>query len=246
MMMDTFGDLIQIGDAPVCLTSTSLKSTADVANHQQGLRRVSELLLVLGMFLTVGTGGFARPAVAQESPSSSRVWVHTKHSAQRSAGAARVAIDAFEDVSAPSRISEIRNQLSLNVKQLADAMQVGRPAVYSWLQGTTPRESQQVRLKALYDVAQEWKALSDLPVGKYLIAPQKDGVSLLGLLRASELDRERIYQGLKRIGSTIQHAANRKQATRYRSAASFMGERGIKPASRELQQQRIDDEADFG
>lgn len=243
MMMVNFSDLIQIGDVPVSITSTSLETRTETANRRQGLSRASELVLVLGLLLTVGTGGFARPAVAQSSPSSSQIWVNTKHvSAQAGVSSA----DDIDDVSAPARIADIRSQLSLNVKQVADAMQVGRPAVYNWLQGTTPREAQQFRLKALHDIAQEWKTLSDIPVGKYLIAPLKGGDSLMGLLRAPKLDHAQISQVMERISANIRAAESRKHASGYRSAASVMKDLGINPDSKEVQQQRVKDAADFG
>lgn len=236
-------DLVQIADSPVSITSTSGCFSPEGATGHSGKSPASELVLVMGLLFTVGTGGFFGTLAPPFSPSSSQISVETRSVARRPEK--EDAVDT-EDVSAPARLLEIRKQLSLNVKQLADAMQVGRPAVYNWLQGGAPREAQQVRLKELLDIAREWSASSDTPVGKFLITPLNARDSLMGLLRLPVLDRERISQVLALISRNIRSAESRKLASGYRSAASAMRELGIEPASKEVQQQRVDDASNFG
>jgi hypothetical protein len=125
-------------------------------------------------------------------------------------------------------------------------MQVGRPAVYAWLQGVNPREGPQIRLKELRDIATTWSSLTDKPVGKYLIAPLAGGTSFLELLRAPELNRAAINRAMEEISSNIRAADSRKRNSGYVSAAKILKEGGTKPLSRELRRERINDAADFG
>lgn len=245
MTFDAFS-LIECGNLTMGTSScTSIDERAEAPKSGPG-KRLADLLLILGLVFTVGTGGFAMPAAAQSTatPSSSRIWVATRHAAAQ-APASDYQAHTAPAIAAPERITEIRQQLSLNVKQLAEAMLVERPTVYGWMKGTTPREIQQLRLKELYDIALEWKALSGMPVSKYLIAPLDGGASLMGLLRSPTLDRQRIEAAVNTISSTIRIAEAKKQNSDYKSVASVMAARKIKSATPQTQQQRIDEAVDL-
>lgn len=216
--------------------STSINTDAETTRRQAGSRMLD--IFLIGLLSGVGTGGLSVPVRPQSSPSSSQTWVSTRNEPPEP--------NEVEDVSAPARISKIRGQLSLNMKQVADAMQVGRPAVYAWFQGATPRDGQQQRLKELHDIADKWRSLSSVPVGKYLIIPLENGASLLDLIRANDLDHTEINRAIGQISSIIQATERRRKTSGYRSAASVMKELQVKPASREIEQQRINDASDLG
>jgi hypothetical protein len=231
-----YDDPSQISDLLLFGGGTSLGNQVETSSWRQRSSPMLEVLIagLLGM----GTGSLSVPLKPQTTPSGSQISVST---GPRPRHAGNV-----EDISAPGRISEIRSRLSLNLKQVADAMQVRRPAVYAWLQGANPREAQQTRLKELRDIAKTWSSLTDKPVGKYLIAPLAGGASLLELLRAPELNRAAINQAMEEISSNIRAADSRKRNSGYVSAAKILKQSGAKLVSKELRRERINDAADFG
>lgn len=230
----TYDDSSRIDD--VFLSGTSLGNDVETPSRRQRGSPMLEVLLVglLGM----GTGSLSIPLRPQSTPSGSQISVST--------GPRPRLVENAEDISAPGRISAIRSRLSLNLKQVAGAMQVGRPAVYAWLQGANPRESQQIRLKELRDIAKTWSGLTDKPVGKYLIAPLAGGASLLELLHSPKLNGAAINQAMEEISSNIRAAESRKRNGGYVSAANIVKQDGTKPLSRERRRERINDAADFG
>jgi hypothetical protein len=243
-MFDFFEGLIDFavsatgfGVTPQQEESTGAKTTT--------VRRVAgPAALLLSLIFAAGTGGITERAEAQSIPTSSDVLIEVRH-VKAPARAAHFVPNDQEDISVIDRLETIRNQLSLNTKQLSDAMLVGRPAVYGWLNGSTPRHGQQLRLKELYDIAREWKRANNVPIGKHLIAPLETGVSLAALLRAEVLDRARITQTLMTIGAAAHASAERRRNSGYRSVSSVMKARNIKPVASRTQQQRIDDLADI-
>jgi DNA-binding transcriptional regulator YiaG len=173
-------------------------------------------------FFSVGSGGTATiRASAVPQRSSPRVvvaWVSR----------ARPADPA---ITTPERLKEIRRQLSLNVRQLARAMHVGRPAVYSWLdRRSTPRETQLQRLKQLYDAAEIWARMSDRPVGQNLRTPLEDGRSLASLLMEETLDVSAVTHALQTIRNAVLREGDRR--AEYRSVADVARQRGfIQPSA---------------
>jgi DNA-binding transcriptional regulator YiaG len=204
--------------------------------------------IVLALTLMVGSGGFFRSEAAEAlDMSGGQTLVDVRGSAHPGGAKDSQTVEAsYEAVSAPERIEGIRASLSLSVTGVAQALRVGRPAVYAWMRGAAvPRAARQLRLKALYDVACEWRSLSPNSVGKHLIAPLADGASLLSLLAAKRLDRAAVTRALEQLSTAIRVAEQRRMRSEYRSAASVMRTEGIRPASRPLQQDRIDEASDL-
>jgi len=82
------------------------------------------------------------------------------------------------------QIALIRSSLSLQVKELAQAVAVERPTVYSWINAErTPQPANRERLHTLYRLAQYWNRLSDLPLGKALHELDPDGRTIFDYLR---------------------------------------------------------------
>jgi len=203
-------------------------------------RTANSVTFLLLMF-TAGTGGFAQPNEASGiTPTSTHVSLHPLQATELRGTGRKTRV-----VPVPERIAEIRQHLSLNVSQIAEVMQVGRPAVYSWLNDQrTPRSTQQDRLSRLYTLATQWRRRSSEPVGKYLILPLDRGESLLGLLRKRDQDAGQIDRLLDAICAAIASRETRRQRGGYRSAASIIKKQGYKQDSPEVQQQRIEDAAD--
>ncbi len=60
-----------------------------------------------------------------------------------------------------SFIEQIRDGLAFNVSEVAKALGVTRPTIYSWMKGNAPQDSTKAeRLKRLAMLADHWKALS--------------------------------------------------------------------------------------
>jgi len=199
----------------------------------------SNTLLLLGFAFIVGTGGVVAPSEAPTYQTGSQVWI--EGTCESDGCATTFDSPAREEVSPEQRIGAIRANLSLNHSQVAEAMRVQRPTVYGWLKGTAPRGAQQIRLKQLYDIAALWRTLSDGPVGKNVIAPVLDGQSLAGLLREPSLNIPKIKKVLEIFAIANNIVAERKRASGYKSVASVMQSRGLKPPSDETRQDRLDD-----
>jgi transcriptional regulator with XRE-family HTH domain len=86
------------------------------------------------------------------------------------------------------QVASIRSAFSLQMKELAQALDVERPTVYSWLNDrNTPHAANRDRLHALYRVAQQWNELSHDPLGKAIHEADTHGVSIFSLLTQEPL-----------------------------------------------------------
>ncbi len=100
------------------------------------------------------------------------------------------------------RISFIRSMLSLNVKEMATALQVERPSVYAWMAGAAqPKARNHRRIEAIWTLAREWGRLTSLPLGSLRTAADKDGMSIMELLMAAEIDTERVLRLMRAAAS---------------------------------------------
>ncbi|MDB4877366.1 MAG: hypothetical protein JWM41_3812 [Gemmatimonadetes bacterium] len=243
-MFNLFEGLIDFALSATGIVSATASYETSTGSRTNVPGRTGRAVMALSLLLAAGTGSL--PSKANAQPSTSSRVVIQERLARRNTETPSAPSVATEEVSVAGRLRTVQEQLSLNTKQLADSMLVGRPAVYGWLQqGITPREVQQIRLKALYDIAREWSASNDTPVGKLLVAPLDGGESLAMLLRSETLDRERISKVFRSLAATVQRASNQRQASRYKSVASLMQEKGINAPSSSVQRQRLDELTDF-
>jgi hypothetical protein len=242
-MLDFFEGLIDFALSATGLVSRPAESLESTGALNLSCRARRPAALIWSLLLVAGTGGVAKKAEAQGNPTTSHFVV--REAFRHSSAAAGAPVDELEDLSVEGRLRTVQEQLSLNTKQLADAMRVGRPAVYGWLNGTTPREGQQARLKELYDIAREWKAANRAPVGKRLITPVGRGESLASLLRSEPLARARISEALTSIGKDLGRSSERRHVSQYKSAASVIQARNAKTPASEVRRQRLDELADF-
>jgi DNA-binding transcriptional regulator YiaG len=192
------------------------------------------------IFFAPGTGGITKDLMlSHDVLSIRRASVHVEAKSNALTGI-RNKEEAEEAISTPERIAQIRKHLSMNIKQLSDALRVGRPTLYHWInKETTPRTAQLNRLKSLYDITRYWIGLSNKPVGKHLVTPLQDGRSLAALLSDPSLDLVKVQTALRTIHSVLEVSDQRKLRSNYRSASSIMRERGYEPDDSATQELRI-------
>ena len=91
------------------------------------------------------------------------------------------------------KIALIRSTLSLNVRELATALRVGRPTIYAWIAGTAePQTLNRRRVDAVVALAREWAELHSRPLGALRREGGTDGRSIMDLLESDEIDVERV------------------------------------------------------
>lgn len=92
-------------------------------------------------------------------------------------------LEVPEHVAPEERLSFTREWLSMNVSQLAAALDVNRPTVYDWLSGeVVPHAHNARRIKQLYDLARAWYRRTGVPLRGLLSTPLADDQSLLNLV----------------------------------------------------------------
>lgn len=100
------------------------------------------------------------------------------------------------------RVQEIRNAFGLNIKQLADVMQVTRVTIYDWIRQDNMsilREGARKRLNDMYILASVWGQLPAIP-GLYLDEPIDSGATTLSsLLKRDELLRPLRMQAIHQM-----------------------------------------------
>jgi hypothetical protein len=94
------------------------------------------------------------------------------------------------------------SSLSLQIKQLAEAISVERPTVYAWIKDQSePRPQKRARLKELYQLANRWDELTNEPLGKGLTGVASNGYSILELLQQSEIPQSLVVDRFRGIVS---------------------------------------------
>ncbi|HWA71555.1 MAG TPA: hypothetical protein VG937_04465 [Polyangiaceae bacterium] len=120
-----------------------------------------------------------------------------------------------ETFTTADRVLLVRRWFSLSVAEAARVLKVQRPTIYSWQQGNAPAAGKNVeRLRAIFDLAREWRAISSEPVGprrKEPIGP--DDSTLVDLLSARRLSQAAVSDALKRIAVTIERERTRRVAS---------------------------------
>jgi len=145
-----------------------------------------------------------------------------------------------EEVSVPSRLAFIREQLSLNISHLASILGVGRKAIYAWIEGSAnPRTEHQRRIKDAYDVARIWSQLSNVAVGDLLQVPVTDGSSLLDVLRSSPLDSAHAQSIMLDLRASVQRR-EMESIPWPASPAEIARERGVQLPNEEARRRNID------
>lgn len=120
-----------------------------------------------------------------------------------------------ETFTTAERVLLVRRWFSLSVAETARVLKVQRPTIYSWQQGNAPAAGKNIeRLRAIFHLAREWRAISSEPVGsrrKEPIGP--DDSTLVDLLSARRLSQAAVSEALKRIAVTIERERTRRVAS---------------------------------
>jgi len=111
----------------------------------------------------------------------------------------------------------IKNTFSLNVSELAEVLDVSRPTIYAWVDGSHADEAHRDRLSALKELAQEWETLCREPIGTLLRERSESGARILDLLKAPELQLAEIKETFKVFAGVIET----RQASQRAGALSF-------------------------
>ncbi|HED12158.1 MAG TPA: hypothetical protein ENI62_00610 [Gammaproteobacteria bacterium] len=97
-----------------------------------------------------------------------------------------------------TQIATIRSALSLQMKELAEAVGVERPTMYSWIKDqNTPQPANRQRLHSIYRFAEQWNKLISTPLGKALHHVDTEGHSLFDLLRDVPIPTSTIHNRLR-------------------------------------------------
>lgn len=142
--------------------------------------------------------------------------------------------------SVPGQVAQVRASFSLQIKQLAEVLNVERPTVYAWIkEQSEPRPQKRSRLRQLYQLAKCWDSLAIEPLGKALTEVASDGCSILELLQQSEIPQSLIAERLRGIANT-RARGEAGASPRKKSPAQIAEERGIEMARVREQSGKID------
>jgi DNA-binding transcriptional regulator YiaG len=147
--------------------------------------------MIAALLFQVGTGGV--PTI--DSVATMRTsWVTVRE--QPTEGSKQAA----DSIATSDRVLLLRRWLSLSVAEAARVLGVQRPTVYAWERGEVPAQRNAERIRAVFDAASKWRALSAVPVGalrRELVTA--DGMSLVGLLSESSLRNDEIISAMKSL-----------------------------------------------
>lgn len=145
-----------------------------------GVETVGQAFLTLGLFLA-GTGSKSlAPASSATGHAAAITWTVEPLKSPKQ----------YRALSAAEQIVAIRSLLGLNISELAQALAVQRPTIYSWQSGTAyPHPENAHRLSGLYGLAQRWRRICLEPVGDWVRLPLDDrGTTLAQLLGSATVD----------------------------------------------------------
>ncbi|HVH46237.1 MAG TPA: helix-turn-helix domain-containing protein [Labilithrix sp.] len=129
-------------------------------------------------------------------------------------------------VATSDRVLLIRRWLSLSVAEAARALGVQRPTVYAWERGEVPAQKNADRLRALFELANHWRSLSDEPVGalrKEVVTT--DAKSLVALL----CERRLRHDAIRSTMTSLCSMQKQELAARPLSGAELAQRFGFRP-----------------
>lgn len=164
---------------------------------------------VLAALFLVGTGGFANPQMIVRSANPQIINRTSSGSiVVRVIGELGEVVDTNRLLDTQEKLAGIRRYLSLNVTDMARALRVARPTVYSWFRDEAGLRSHHLqRVEAIYGIARRWRRISSQPVGTFLVQPLASGDSLLGLLSAQALNEPEIQDALAQIQKVLNRSS---------------------------------------
>lgn len=129
-----------------------------------------EAIVVSAPEVQVGSGGLATPMFLL----SNYGWSDSSDS---------LSVKVTQPMTATEQLSFVRTALGASITDLADLLDVSRPTLYSWMQGTEPRDEHLERLQKLTLQANNIDAFGIAGLGKLLKRPLQEGQTLLDLIK---------------------------------------------------------------
>lgn len=126
----------------------------------------------------------------------------------------------FENASPPAArpadlLTSVKNNLNLNVSQLARVFDVGRPTIYKWLSGTFPRHESWQKISEIAVIARNYRLPHTRQCSRFLDSPGEHGEqSLIDALGAAKLDQDYVEKRLSSILGALEAGRKESIATR--------------------------------
>lgn len=131
------------------------------------------------------------------------------------------------------KVDHIKCSLGFSTKHLAEACQCSRPTIYAWRDGSQqPQQAQRERIDQLTEIADEWERLSEHCLGASLHEKRSNGIALIDLLKAPQLDRASISAEIQAWAEKVNEYKGMLARKSAETRASFAA-RGIGPLSKE-------------
>lgn len=136
---------------------------------------------------------------------------------------------AEETFTTADRVLLLRRWFSLSVAEAARVLHVKRPTIYSWQHGKAPAAPKNLgRLRNVFELANEWRAISAEPMGNHRKEPLGPaGRTLVDLLSEDDISRARVSATMARAAVAIA----RHHARRPMSGAELAKRLGFKQLS---------------
>lgn len=133
----------------------------------------------------------------------------------------------------PSQLSLIKDSFSLNITDMSKVLMVERPTVYSWLNGSPPREANQTRINFLTDAAEKWNSMCTDPIGKYLKVNSIGRNSVFELLCAEHPQDSELTIAIEIAAAKVKSDIEKKQAN---SLGARLTSKGFQKQSKRVQE----------
>jgi hypothetical protein len=144
-------------------------------------------------------------------------------------------------LSIPKLIAGIRASLSLQIKEIAEMLQVERPTIYAWIKDKSkPHKQNRERLNQLYYLAKQWDNISNNPIGKAIHDIVYDGRSLFDYLKESNIQKGIVLSCFAAIKHAAVESAQRNNGQIKKSVAELAREHGIDLSHVHDQEEQID------
>jgi hypothetical protein len=150
-------------------------------------------------------------------------------------------VEAPEPVATSDRVLLIRRWLSLSIAEAARVLFVQRPTVYAWERGDVPGKKNAERIRAVFELASHWRAISEEPLGglrKELLGT-RNGKSLVDLLSEARLRVDTIKSAM----TVLLAMRTPAQASRPLSGAELAQRFGFRPLTAQDAARNIEREA---
>lgn len=98
----------------------------------------------------------------------------------------KVSVSLEVPMTAAEQLAYVRSVLGVSITDLAELLEVARPTVYAWMQGTEPRDEHLERIQRLERQARDIEAYGMAGLGRLLKRPLSGGQTLLGLIMSDQ------------------------------------------------------------